>query len=93
MCYWLAPVLQNHLPEMMELSPVYHGGLPDFLQQAADLLIEGFNAYNVSPRELGDVTSKMLYKNFTSVFQDSKVTEKFPQVNFPGVVWPHQGRL
>ena len=88
LCYWLAPVLRPHLPEMMNLSPVYHGRLPDFLQQAADLLLEGFNVYDVSPRELGDVTSKMLYKNFTADLEDSKVTYKFPQVNFPAVVWP-----
>jgi hypothetical protein len=88
LCFWLAPVLRNFLPEMMDLSPVYHGTLPVFLQGAADLLLEGFNFFAVSPTELPDVKSRLLYKSFTSDLPDAKVTEKFPAVNFPRIVWP-----
>jgi hypothetical protein len=88
LCYWLAPLLQDFLPDMMNLAPVHHGAPPPFFQHALDLLQDGFNFFEVVPQELGMVTANQLYKNFTSDLPDSKVTDRFPAVNFPAVVWP-----
>ena len=90
LCYWQASSLQmyTNVPEMMNLAPVYHGRLPAFFQHAEGLLLEGFLFFQVLPRELDMVTTKELYKSFTTDLPDTKITNKFVTINFPAVVWP-----
>ena len=88
MCYWLGQHLQPYLSEMMDLAPVRHGELPPFFQHALDLLKDGFQYFGVEPRELDQITSKVIYQNFTPDLPDAKVTDRYPAINFPAVVWP-----
>ena len=85
--YWLGAHLLQHLPSMMERSPVLHTAPPPYHQYALDLLNEAFK-YGMDPDKLEGVTAKRTYLEFTDTLPEPKVTDKFTSVNFPGDVWP-----
>jgi hypothetical protein len=88
LCYWLGAHLQEYLPAMMTPSPVLHTAPPPYHQYALTLLTEGFRWFDIDPGELQKVTAKKIYKQYTVDIPEPKVTDKFPQVNFPSDVWP-----
>ena len=73
---------------MMEKSPVLHTLPPPYHQHALSLIKEGFQWCGVDPTELEQTTAKIIYKEFNCDFPQPKVTDYFPEVNFPADVWP-----
>ena len=88
LCYWLGAHLQEYLPAMMAPSPVLHTAPPPYHQYALTLLREGFRWFGLDPGDLQKVTAKKIYQEYTSDIPEPKVTDKFPEVNFPSDVWP-----
>ena len=88
LCYWLGSHLRQHMPAMMEPSPVLHTQPPPYHQHALTLLLEGFQWFGLDPEKFESVTAKKLYMDFTTDIPEPKVTDKFVQVNFPSDVWP-----
>ena len=81
--YWLGLHLRDFFPEMgigphAEIIPSYH-------QHMRLLLVEGLVLGDIVANQLGNVTSKALYENFTSSFPPPKVVFKF-EVDWD-VVW------
>ena len=73
---------------MMEKSPVLHTLPPPYHQHALSLLQEGFQWCGLDPAELEQIKAKNIYKEFNCDFPEPKVTDKFPEVNFPADIWP-----
>ena len=88
LCYWLGFHLQQHLPAMLNSGPVLQRPPPPFHQHVLNLLLEGFQWFGLESGKLEKVTTKKLYKEYTSDLPHPKITNKFPEVNYPGDVWP-----
>ena len=80
--------LQQQVPAMMDNHPVLQRPPPPLHQHALTLLLEGFEWFGLDPLKLEEITSKKLYKEYTTDIPQPKVTNKFLEVNFVGDVWP-----
>ena len=89
--YWLGHHLVEAFPELVQLGPSVQVLHRKFLLHTtmAELLEEGLSRAEYEPGKLGYTTTKAIYKGrIADVLMSPKVEEKFPDVDFPKVVYP-----